>query len=97
MITVNISLPTSLYKDIKKTIKDRGYSSLSELVRDAVRRVLYPEITENGFTPEFEEMVLQSAKEPIDKSKTIETEEDLDNWFAELHKKIEVRKHAKNN
>ncbi len=97
MTTVNISLPNSLYKDIKKTIKERGYSSVSELVRDAVRRVLYPELTENGFTPEFEEMVLEAAKEPIDKAKTIETDEDLENWFAELHKKVEAKRHAKNN
>ena len=96
MMTVNISLPASLYGDIKKTIKERGYSSVSELVRDAVRRVLYPELTKNGFTPEFERMVLEAAKEPIDKSKTIETDEDLENWFAELHKKVEVRRHAKN-
>lgn len=97
MMTVNISLPVSLYKDIKKTIKDRGYSSVSELVRDAVRKVLYPDLTKNGFTPEFEEMVLEAAKEPIDRSKIIETDEDLENWFAELHKKVEVRRHAKNN
>lgn len=97
MNTINISLPASLYRDIKRAIKERGYSSVSELMRDAVRRVLYPELTENGFTPEFEEMVLEAAKEPIDKSKTIKTEEDLENWFTELHKKIEARRHAKNN
>lgn len=95
MTTVNISLPTSLYQDIKKTIKERGYSSVSELVRDAVRRVIHPELTENGFTPEFEEMVLQSAKEPIDESKTIETDEDLEQYFRELHKRVEKRRHAK--
>lgn len=95
MTTVNISLPTTLYKDIKRTIRERGYSSVSELVRDAVRRVLYPEITENGFTPEFEEAVLKSAKEPIDESKVWETEEDIDKYFAKLHKKLEKMRHAK--
>ena len=95
MTTINISLPTSLYRDIKKTIKERGYSSVSEMVRDAVRRVLYPEITENGFTPEFEEMVLESAKEPIDESKIWETEEDINKYFAILHKKLEKLRHVK--
>lgn len=96
-MTVNISLPINLYKDIKKTIEERGYSSVSELVRDAVRRVLYPKLTKNGFTPEFEEMVLEAAKKPIDRSKIIETDEDLEKWFTELHKKVETRRHAKNN
>lgn len=86
-MTVNISLPASLYKDIKKTIKERGYSSVSELVRDAVRRVLYPELTENGFTPEFEEAVLRSARESVDEKDVWETPEDIDKYFAKLHKK----------
>lgn len=86
-MTVNISLPSHLYKEIKKTIKERGYSSVSELVRDAVRRVIYPELTENGFTPEFEEMVLHSAKESIDEKDVWETPEDIDKYFAKLHKK----------
>lgn len=95
-MTVNISLPVSLYKDIKNTIKVRGYSSVSELVRDAVRRVLYPELTENGFTPEFEDMVLEAAKEPIDETKTIETDEDLARYFRELHQRLEKRRYGKN-
>lgn len=84
MTTINISLPTSLYRDIKKTIRERGYSSVSEMVRDAVRKVLYPEITENGFTPEFEEAVLESAKEPIEKGIMLETDEDVKNYFRYL-------------
>lgn len=87
MTTVNISLPTSLYKDIKKTITERGYSSVSELVRDAVRRVLYPELTENGFTSEFEDKVLQAAKSGVDEKDVWETPEDIDRYFAKLHKK----------
>lgn len=96
MTTINISLPTSLYKDIKKTITERGYSSVSELVRDAVRRVLYPGLTENGFTPEFEEAVLESAREPIDETKVWETDQDIDMYFTKLHKKLEKIRHAKN-
>lgn len=94
MMTVNISLPESLYKDIKKTIKDCGYSSVSELVRDAVRRVLYPDLTENGFTPEFEEMVLRSAKESVDEKDVWETSEDIDKYFAKFHKKHQKQRNA---
>lgn len=95
MTTINISLPTSLYKDIKKTIKERGYSSASELVRDAVRRILYPQLTENRFTPEFEEAVLESAKEPLDESKVWKTDKDIDRYFTKLHKKLEKMRYAK--
>jgi Arc/MetJ-type ribon-helix-helix transcriptional regulator len=62
--TINISLPTEMYKDAKLHVKRRGYASVSELIRDAVREWLYPRITINGFTPEFENQVLKAEKEP---------------------------------
>lgn len=68
MTTINISLPTSMYLDAKKFLASRGYASISELLRDTLRDTLYPRLTENGFTPEFEEMVLESAKEPVERS-----------------------------
>ena len=37
-------------------------------MRDALRHLVHPHVTENGFTPEFEQMVLESAKEPIEES-----------------------------
>lgn len=92
-MTVNISLPKNLYQDIKRTIKERGYSSVSELVRDAVRRVLYSELTENGFTPEFEEAVLRSAKESVDEKDIWETPEDIDRYFDKLRKKHQKVRH----
>lgn len=95
MTTVNISLPSDMYKDVKKTIKERGYSSVSELVRDALRRMVYPGLTENGFTPEFEDAVLEAAQEPVDESKTIETDKDLEQYFRELHKRVKQRRHDK--
>ncbi len=62
--TVNISLPTVMYEDAKRHVKRRGYASVSELIRDAVREWLYPRVTVNGFTPAFEREVLKSEKEP---------------------------------
>ena len=89
MMTINISLPANLYKDIKKTIKERGYSSVSELARDGFRKIIYQEqgLTENGFTPEFEEAVLRSAQDSVDEKDVWEKPEDIDRYFAKLHKK----------
>lgn len=55
-----------MYIQAKEMVSKRGYSSVSELVREALRSVLYPNLTENGFTPEFENEVLRRAAEPID-------------------------------
>lgn len=63
MATINISLPASMYKDAKAALKSQGYASISELIRSALRRVLYPRLTVNGFTPEFEEKVLQAERD----------------------------------
>ena len=62
--TINISLSKGLYLVAKKTATEKNYSSISELFRDALRRILYPELTENGFTPEFEEEVLRRENDP---------------------------------
>ena len=68
VMTKNISLPKPLYADAKKAVAKRRYVSVSELVRDAVRRVLYPNprLTINGFTKEFEDMVLKREKDSLE-------------------------------
>jgi len=53
-----------MYKDAKAAVKKRGYTSVSEFIREAMRSVLYPHLTVNGFTPEFEEHVLESERSP---------------------------------
>lgn len=92
MTTVNISLPTSMYNDAKHMLSRRGYSSISEFVRDALREKIYPELTENGFTKEFEEEVLKSAAEPRRKDKVWRTEKDIDRYFNALKERIAKRK-----
>lgn len=57
-----------MYLDAKKVLNKKGYTSISEFIRDALREKLYPNLTENGFTPEFEEEVLRIAAEPIENS-----------------------------
>lgn len=83
--TINISLPVSMYNDAKIISKEEGYSSISELIRHALRKILYPSgLTVNGFTSEFEDLVLESAKEPIDESSVWNTKKDIDVYFKKL-------------
>lgn len=91
MATVNISLPNEMYKDAKKALPRRGYASLSELVRDSLRKILYPEITENGFTREFEDRVLEAEKQP-DEPDVWETEEDVKNFFRKMRKELKLKR-----
>ena len=65
MMTINISLPVSLYNQTKKQAKKYHYVSTSELIRDALRWWLNDSLTRNGFTPEFEDQVLKAEKEPV--------------------------------
>lgn len=86
--TINISLPKSLYKDAKRLVAEGKYSSISEIMRAGLRRVLYDadKITENGLPGWFEDRVLESAQEPIKKSSVWESEEDMKKYFEKLHK-----------
>lgn len=85
MNTINISLPNSLYKEAKNTVSKMHYASISELVRDALRRILYQETgSEEYFSRDFENKVLRRAKKPYDSDIVFETEEDLKNYFLNL-------------
>ena len=97
MTTINISLPQSMYEDTKKMLKTHRYASVSEVIRDALRKKLYEdqEITENGFTKGFEDEVLKAAEEPIEEGTLLETDEDFENYFKNLHKRVEKRRHDK--
>ena len=87
--TINISLSKNLYEGAKKLKSQHDYSSVSEVIRDALRQLIYKKrITENGFTEEFEDAVLESAKEPIDHSKVWKTEADVNKYFRQLRKKL---------
>lgn len=45
--TINISLPKTMYVDAKKAVEKNKYTSISELFRDALRRLLYEDLTGN--------------------------------------------------
>lgn len=88
-VIVNVSMPSELKKAIDQLIANGWYTSVSELVREGTRRVIKasPKLTINGFTEEFENQVLEAAKEPIDQDLVLETEEDIDKYFNNLFRK----------
>ena len=80
-----------MYQDAKKLMSEKHYSSVSEVMRDALRRLLQQKrITENGFTEEFEDMVLKAAAEPEENDYVLETEEDMHNFFK--HRILPLKK-----
>ena len=86
--TINISLPASMYQDMKVVISKQGYASVSEFVRSSIRAQMYPNITENGFTAEFEDGVLRADATPTDNDKVWETPGDVKMYFQKLRKKM---------
>ena len=75
-----------MYKDVKRAVKVKSYTSVSELIRAAVRKILYEEITENGFTPDFENQVLEAEMEPEGNDTVLGTPEEVRNYFKHLKK-----------
>ncbi len=69
MKVVTAKVPDELTKMMKKCIKEKGYSSQSELVRDAIRRMLEPELKEEII------MDIIEAREQIKRRETISLEE----------------------
>lgn len=101
--TINISMPTEMYKKAKKLVFEGKYHSISELIRAGLRRAFdeTDQITENGFPGWFEDRVLESAEQPLDKDTVWETEEDVNRYFKKFYKKPEKKiekqkKHVKN-
>jgi Arc/MetJ-type ribon-helix-helix transcriptional regulator len=84
LTTINISLPRDMYKDAKKALTTKRYSSVSELIRDALRKSLYGEVTQNGFTKEFEDQVLASAVESRKNDTKLRTNKEVEDYFRHL-------------
>jgi metal-responsive CopG/Arc/MetJ family transcriptional regulator len=84
--TINISLPKDMHKDIKKAVRTFHYRSISDFVIDAIEYKVdkNPKYTVNGFTPEFEEMVLKAEKEPIENDTILEPDEDIKEHLDKL-------------
>lgn len=86
--TINISLPGRMYSDAKKALREERYTSISELIRDALRRRLYQNMTENGYIRSFEDEVIQASSEKDQKS-VWESEEDIKKYFGSLRQKLQ--------
>lgn len=95
-MTINISLPRNLYEDAKKIVQTQSYSSVSELMRDALRKIVYPELTVNGFTKEFEDQILKIANKSDKDHIVLETKEEIDNYFRNLQLPSRYRVRVKN-
>lgn len=77
-VTTNITLPKDDWKALKIVAMHQGVS-MAEFIRrvvgksvrkDAGKLIRKRRLTVNGFTPEFEEEILEAAKEPIEQSIT---------------------------
>jgi len=88
LTTINISLPKDMYNDAKRALIAKRYSSVSELIRDALRKTLYGRITQNGFTNEFEDYVLESSRDSEKKDLVFESEKDLEEYFNGKNKTV---------
>jgi Arc/MetJ-type ribon-helix-helix transcriptional regulator len=69
MKTITAKIPEKLGKEMEKLMKRRGYPSQSELLRDAIRRMMEPELDERI----VREIVI--AREQIKRGKTVPLEE----------------------
>jgi len=67
--TITAKIPEKLSKEMEKLMKQRGYPSQSELLRDAIRRMMEPELDERI----VREIVV--AREQIKRGKTVPFEE----------------------
>ncbi len=64
MTTINVSLPISLYSKTKDYAKNYSFASVSEVIRQALRKMIgIEELTENGFTKKAEQGILSAAKD----------------------------------
>lgn len=83
--TINISLPKNMYADARNVVKQRRYASVSELIRYALRNILYPSgLTVNGFSPGLEEEVLRSAAESAENDIVLKTNKEINDYFLNL-------------
>jgi len=80
LTTINISLPKKLYEDAKQIASDQAYSSVSEVIRDALRRMLYRRDQE--IPPYLEDAVFSAEKESMSTDILLSTRDDIDRVFG---------------
>lgn len=77
--TINISLPKKLYDDAKQMASHQAYSSVSEVIRDALRRMLYQPADE--IPTYLEEAAILAERESISTDIILSTPDDIESAF----------------
>jgi Arc/MetJ-type ribon-helix-helix transcriptional regulator len=77
MTTINISLPTQLKNDAETLIELGHYVSFSDLVRDAIRKV----VTKNKYDILFEE---SKRDYRAGRSTVLKNKKDIDNYMNSI-------------
>lgn len=85
MTTINVSMPTDFYGQIKVLAKKDGFVSISEAIRFALRKVFVrEELTENGFSEGEEQFILNAAREKPVEELTINPGDDIDRGLEKV-------------
>jgi Arc/MetJ-type ribon-helix-helix transcriptional regulator len=79
MTTINVSIPTDMYKRAKNAIPSGGYASISELIREALRKMLY---TTNQTEPtSFEKKVIDAESSSSSDDIILNTDSEMKSFF----------------
>lgn len=77
MATINISLPAQLKAQAEELVDLGFYSSFSDVIRDALRRLVQKD--------PYEDLIKEAKRDyAIGKSTVLETDEDVDKFFDSL-------------
>ncbi|OKY79122.1 MAG: Antitoxin (DNA-binding domain) of toxin-antitoxin stability system StbD [Candidatus Methanohalarchaeum thermophilum] len=66
---INVRLPIDLEEDLEKFAEEHGYTSKSEVVRDAIRRLVKPKLSDRTLKD------IEIARKQIREGKTVDHDE----------------------
>ena len=97
MNTVTVTIPNEVNRSLEAQVKAGWFASVGDAVVAGAKLLVQKKqkLTVNGFTEEFEERVLESAKEPIEVSEArgvLETDKDIDNFMLMVREKAQKYK-----
>ena len=89
MTTVTVTINDEIKQALEEQVRLGWFGSINEALKEGARLLIKrrkkQRLTVNGFTKEFEDLILKSAEEPVEVSEkrgVIETEEDLKNFIT---------------
>jgi len=86
LTTINISLPEKMYEDVRSLAKNQSYSSVSEVVRDALRKLMNTSYSIDSTPQYLVDAAMAAEKEPEQDDVILESKEDIDSYFLNLKK-----------